>query len=272
MLSADEFLFCTPALRLCAGPAAPRAISEAFAKGDAHGLMHLATAALNDQLDPALGWAREWGRQFFTRLCQTRNAAAVEPPAETERAGLLAEAPPMRGAEYLTDQMFLRLWSDLIGVVAEESAQDNRGLAGWLRDRNPLWHLVGRVTFHLAENKRNEQMPFAFLATYTDQLSATGQLQHIPLGRALQAYAGKKDHAALDSLLQPVRTAAENSALVRDLLETRRLFQALAWTPQDAYKFIREIPALEESGLVVKVPDWWKGRRPARPVVSSTLR
>ena len=66
-----------------------------------------------------------------------------------------------------------------------------------------------------------------------------------PLGRALQDYAGNKDQKALDALLEPVRAAADKSALVRDLLESKRLFQALAWTPQDAYRFICEIPVLD---------------------------
>ena len=42
----------------------------------------------------------------------------------------------------------------------------------------------------------------------------------------------------------------------------------LAWTPRDAYRFLQGIPELEESGLIVRVPDWWKAARPPRPVVS----
>jgi non-specific serine/threonine protein kinase len=132
-----------------------------------------------------------------------------------------------------------------------------------------VWHLVGRVTLHLAENKRNEEKPFAFLATYTDKVSSAGRVQHLPLGRAVQAYTEQKNQAVLDALLRPVRTASEQSALLRELLETRRIFQALAWSPDDAFRFLREIPLLEQCGLVVKVPDWWKNRRPSRPVVSS---
>ncbi len=266
--SLGETLSCTPEPRLCVGREASRAIVSAFAKGEAAGLLHLATAGLKEELDAPLAWLREWGRKFLARLCQTRDPAGVELPSDASRAEFLTEAPPMRGAEYLSDALLVRLWEELRKEAAAEAADHRDGLGGWLRDRNSLWHLVGRVTFHLAENKRNEQVPFAFLATYTDQISATGQLQHTPLGRALQVYAGKKDQRTLDSLLQPVRLAAEKSAVVRTLLETKRLFQALAWSPQQAYQFIREIPHLEESGLVVKVPDWWKGRRPARPQLS----
>jgi non-specific serine/threonine protein kinase len=268
MSAPDAALTCTPEPRLHFGGESPRALAAAFAESDAAGLLHLATVALQDDLDPSLAWARAWGRQFLARLCQTRDAAAAEPPPAEARLALIAEAPPMRGAEYLSDALLVRLWVEMRAIVAREAAG---GLEEWLRARSPLWHLVGRVTFHLAENRRNEQQPFAFLATYTDALSAAGALQHTPLGRALQAQQSRKDQAALDSLLAPVRAAAERSRLVRELLETRRLFQALAWTPQEAYAFIREIPQLEESGLVVKVPDWWKGARPARAQVTVTV-
>jgi len=246
-------------------------LATAFGRSESAGLLYLATVALKDDVAAPLAWARDWGRQFITRLCQTRDPAKVEPPAEAIRQAFLAEAPPMRGAEYLSDALLLRLWEELRATISGEATEHDGGLEGWLRERSPLWHLVGRVTFHLAENKRNLEFPFAFLATYTDQLSASGQVQHTPLGRALQTYSGKKDQHALDSLLQPVRAASEKSPLVHDLLESRRLFQALAWNPQDAYRFLREIPKLEESGLVVKLPDWWKGGRPARPQVSVTI-
>ncbi len=271
MSPADDLLSCAPEPRLCAGELTPRAVADAFAVSDAAGVLHLATAALNDELGPPLAWAREWGRQFFARLCQTRDPATVELPPESKRLAYLAEVPPMVGAEYVSDALLLGIWERMRTLVHEEAAAHASGLEGWLRERSPLWHLVGRVTFHLAENKRNEQAPFAFLATYTDQLSASGTLQHTPLGRALQAYAGRKDQVALTSLLAPVRAAAEQSALVRELLESKRLFQALAWSPQQAYQFIREIPRLEGSGLVVKLPDWWNGRRPPRPQVSVTV-
>ena len=270
MAIADELIFCTPEPRLRAGEGAPRAIANAF-ENEGAGLLHLATVALNEDLAAPLSWAREWGRQFLARLCQTRDPLTVEPPTIEARLSYLAEAPPMRGAEYLSDALLIRLWEEMRELAVEEAKAHAGGLEGWLRERSPLWHLVGRVTFHLAENKRNENAPFAFIATYTDRLSAAGQLQHTPLGRALQQYAGKKDQAALDSLLQPVRAAAEKSPLVRELLATKRLFQALGWTPQEAYQFVREIPCLEECGLVVKVPDWWKGRRPSRPQVSVTV-
>ena len=262
----EDELFCSPEPRLMAGEAAVPAVAEAFEASDAVGVLFLSTVALKQEFGAALSWAKGWGKQFFTHLCQTRDVATVPAPSQEVVEEMLAGAPPMRGAEYLSEALLLRLWEDLRGAVRAEAARHEGGLAGWLGASGSLWHLVGRVTFHLAENKRNAAQPFAFLATYADQLSADGRVQHTPLGRALIAH--QKNQPVLDALLQPVREASQRSALVREMLESKRLFQALAWTPQEAYAFLREIPQLEASGLVVKLPDWWKSRRPARVVVA----
>ena len=264
-------LMCSPEPRLLPGAGAPAGVSEAFAAGDAAGVLYLSTVALKEILPPELAWARDWGRLFFTQLCQTRDPGAVAPPSEALLQAAVQSAPPMPGAEYLSEALLVRVWEELREAVSVAAAAHAGGLAGWLDERSSLWHLVGRVTFHLAENKRNEAQPFAFMATYTDQLTAAGQVQHTPLGRALQNYAAQKNQPLLDALLTPVRAASQRSPLVRELLESRRLFQALAWTPQEAFAFLREIPVLEQSGLVVKLPDWWKRKGPSRPAVVVTL-
>lgn len=264
-------LGCTPAPRLFAGAGAPTVVREGFAAGDAAGVLFLATAGLKESFPPELAWARDWGRLFFLELCQTRDPAAVAPPAEAALHAAVQATPLMPGAEYVSEALLLRLWEELRGLVAAAAGAHPEGLTGWLSQTGPLWHLVGRVTFHLAENKRNEAQPFAFMATYTDQISAAGRLQHIPLGRALQTYAAQKNQPLLEALLKPVREASQRSPLVGELLGSRRLFQALAWTPKEAFAFLREIPVLEQSGLVVKLPDWWKRKGPSRPVVKVSL-
>ena len=248
-----------------------RRIAEGFAVGSAEGVVGLLAADLVAlPLPPSLAYWRDFARQYLLRLCHT--GADPDGPAplveieSAEIAELVLQAPPMRGgAEYLTADLLAARWRELGALIQRETATG--GIAAWLKANHPQWHAVGRVTFHLAENKRDEERPFAFLATYTHRLSEQGKAQHLPLGRALQEYAGAKNQAALANLLAPVQRASEKSALARELIESRQVFQPLAWTPTDAYRFLQEIPRLEESGLTVRVPDWWKARQPARPQV-----
>src|SRR5208283_1094126 len=117
--------------------------------------------------------------------------------------------------EYLTGEVLARLWAELDAHVRAAIARDSQGLPAYLKGCNPVWNAVGRVTFHLAENKRNPAYPFAFLATYTHRLSEQGKAQHLPLDRALVEYASARNRAALAALLSPVQRAAEQSPLAR---------------------------------------------------------
>ena len=173
----------------------------------------------------------------------------------------------MRGLEYLTPEVLRRLWDELAELVRRRGAETEGGLPAFLRAVNPFQHLLGRVTFHLAENKRDESRPFAFMATYSHRMSARAAVQHLPLAQALKQYAGERDQAKLAELLAPVRTAADGSHVVKELLASRALFQPQAWPISQAYRFLRDVPAMEQSGLVVRVPDWWKARKPPRPQV-----
>jgi non-specific serine/threonine protein kinase len=177
----------------------------------------------------------------------------------------------MQGSEYLSTEALANWWSELDAHVRDEIAHHGGGVQAYLSELNPQWRLVGRVTFHLAENKRDAEHPFAFLATYIPRLSAQGRVQHEPLGKALQHYAGAKNRPALLSLLVPIQRAAEHSTLVKEMVDSGEIYHSLAWTPREAYRFLKDIPTFEESGLVVRVPDWWKASRPPRPLVYVTI-
>ncbi len=189
-------------------------------------------------------------------------------PPQTDLAFQVLQAPPIKGCEYLSPEVLLTWWSELDTLVRDEIGQHPGGLQAYLSERNPQWRLVGRVTFHLAENKRDPEHPFAFLATYIPKLSAQGRVQHEPLGKALKEYAGAKNRPALLSLLVPIQRATERSPLIEEMVDSGEIYHPLAWTPHEAYRFLQDIPVFEESGLVVRVPDWWKASHPPRPMVN----
>ena len=72
------------------------------------------------------------------------------------------------------------------GAGASSTARWRR----YLQSQHAAWHVVGRVHFHLAENRADPAAPFAFLATYSTRLSSRGRPQHRPLGEAIREYAG----------------------------------------------------------------------------------
>jgi hypothetical protein len=247
-------------------------LRKAAAQGSAHLLLHLATKELETALPPAGAFWRNLARRYLTQLCHTPDIATAEslaPPPEEELAELAESAPPMQGAEYVDADTLRDLWQGLDALALGEIRSYAGGAAAWLKARNPLWNLVGRVTFHLAENKRDAEHPFAFLATYTHRISDQAKPQYLPLGRALQEYAGARNRAALLSLLAPVQRAAGKSSLIRELVDSQRVYHAQSWTAREAHRFLREIPVFEECGLLVRLPPW--GRRVSRPAVNVAI-
>ena len=62
----------------------------------------------------------------------------------------------MHGLEYLTSAVLKKLWAELAEFVQEQATTTDGGLAALLRAIDPSHHLLGRVTFHLAENKKDD--------------------------------------------------------------------------------------------------------------------
>jgi non-specific serine/threonine protein kinase len=266
----------TPEVEAALGPESVNELAATFEASSADGVLWLVERALDVPLPAALVFWREFGQQYFRAVCRLGDDAAerwddVPDPTHEELDALTVVAPPMRGLEYLTPELLQRMWHELHARVVERAMAHPEGPAAYLRGVSPVWRMLGRVTFHLAENKRDETRPFAFLATYTHRVSAAARLQHLPLGQALKEYVGAKDQARLASLLEPVQRAAESSPLVREMLDSRALFQPQAWSIAQAYWFLSEVPQLEAAGLVVRVPNWWNARRPPRPQVQVRL-
>ena len=248
-------------------------LTGAFAASGGQGLEILASEFLDEPLSPTFVFWRALARRYFTALCHNPNldnaaGLSVARPEANDLSGLVESAPPMKGLEYLNGAVLSRLWDELDVHIRGAIAGHPGGAAAYLKSCNPLWNGVGRVTFHLAENKRSLEHPFAFLATYTNRVSEQGKVQHLPLGRALEEYAGAKNVAALAALLSPVQRAAGSSKVARQLLDSRAIFHPQVWRSDQAFAFLKEIPLFEQCGLVVRIPDWWKAGRPPRPQVS----
>ena len=168
-----------------------RRIQKAFARGAGHGLFHLGAAEVRMALPPVLGYWRELGTRYVTALCALPGLEddapppRVPPPSANDLAALAASAPPMVGAEYVTADVLERLWTEIDDAFRAELSAAKTTVQGLLASKSPSWHLVGRVYFNLAEHRKDEEAPFAFIATYTTHLSSTARPKHLPLGQAL---------------------------------------------------------------------------------------
>ncbi len=166
-------------------------------------------------LAPSLAYVRDLARRFIAAACKTADldaAVSAQLPVPTDLDAWCEAAPPFAGGEVLTTTALATFWGQLEVAWKRAWSASGETLEAFLRQRGGEWHLLGRIFFHLAEKKGDAERPFAFLATYTANVSEKERVKHVPLGRALTEYAGARNKAALLALLTPVGFLGPNDA------------------------------------------------------------
>ncbi len=291
-------------------------LQAAFALGSGQGLLQLGAGEVASALPPALAHWREFAARYVTGLCTAADALGaqglpeVPAPSPAELQATLAATPPMTGAEYLSADALLALWAELGAAFAMQLAKSGSTVQALLTRYDAGWNLVGRVHFNLAENRKDEDAPFAFMATYTTRLSAQAKPQHVPLGRALAQFAGASKHeparpperripqcearrlpdeparpperripqcearrysSELLALLAPVQRASQHCAWLKTMVDAGEIFHPLRWTPTQALALLRDAPALQAAGIVLRMPARWRAGMPARAQAAATI-
>jgi non-specific serine/threonine protein kinase len=247
-------------------------LREAFTAGTGRGLLALLrehAAAM-----PAVfRYFIDFGRELIGAICHCPESESLE---SLEATGVdwtfrVLSAPPMPGGEYLSAELLTQVRRELLSEIVTELNSFGGTRTEWVRALNPAWAQVGKVSFHLAENKqdRSGERPFAFLATFIHKLSASDRPKHLPLGEALKAYAA--DRNALLSVLKPIQQAAEGSEFLKGLLDGKTIYAPQAWSVREAYRFLQDIPVFEEAGVLVRIANIWKNSKPSKAKLSITI-
>src|SRR5216683_2944790 len=121
------------------------ALRRTFGQSTSEGLLLLATNELDQELPAEFVFWKGISREFFHRLRHLGEATldqwgSLDEPGEEELTRLVAEAPPMRGLEYLTTNSLGRLWRELRELVVARAKEHPKGPAAWLQSVSPLWH------------------------------------------------------------------------------------------------------------------------------------
>jgi len=223
-------------------------------------------------LSPSLDFWRHFTGLFTHALSRTPDLESIRhqamiPLDEEQILIVLESAPIMTGAEYLHEELLRDVWLGLNKAFSREIRSYAGSVAEFINTYSPGVHLVGRIFFHLVENKKSND-PFAFLATYSTQLDRAGNSKHLPLRYALEEY--EDDNAKLLELLVTVQEAAKQSPLVNELLESGELFHPISWPATQAFVFLKEIPIYEDAGILCRIPNWWQGK-PSRIAINLSL-
>nr|WP_276604332.1 SNF2 helicase-associated domain-containing protein [Nannocystis pusilla] len=194
--------------------------------------------------------------------CRRAAARAWDPGASPGAlASLLAVAPDtLRGVD---ERLLAAAWRQVVLAARVELSR-----TGAPREAFAHAHGVdpedGRLYLHLAERANDRAHPFAFLVTVARGRGDHGRVLHVPLAAVLTGLAA--DALARQRLLAPLRRAATLSPFVRALVDSGEVYHPVAWTAAQAHELLLAAPDLEDSGLRLRVPDWWH-REPPRPQV-----
>lgn len=235
-------------------------------------LFYLGFFEQNKELSSSINYYIQFSALFIQKLSRIpdletqRHHVQIE-ITQGELAHFVESAPMLTGAEYIDEDMLSNLWMELGKTFSALIQKHKKSVESFFSALNPTVHLAGRVFFHLVENKNNA-LPFAFMATYSTGMGRNGKPNHLPLKNAINEYDGEDDK--LLELLSTVYKSAERSELIRDLIDTGELFHPLAWDSAEAYDFLKEIPFYEESGILCRIPDWWK-QRSSGPTLNLSL-
>jgi len=114
-----------------------------------------------------------------------------------------------------------------------------------------------RIHFHLVENRKDPDRPFAFLATYSTRIDSSGRTHHQPLKLAFKEYA--EDQKKIVELMSTVVKVSHKNSLIKSLVDSGEIFRAIGLTVQEAFTFLEGVADFEEAGILCRVPKWWKG-------------
>ena len=254
-------------------------LEECFHSGNAAALIALASHEIREDGSPAYVFFREIARDFLLKIAVLEEDASQDVSAKipelaelssTDAEKLCIALPPFPGAEYASVFWFQQLFKDLGAFILHAVRQGNLRPADWVRSLAPQWKDVGKVCFHLAENKdRDDSKPFVFLATYIHCLSSKDRPKHLPLALALKRFAS--DKTRLLQLLKPVSDASGDAPFLHKIAENKTLFKPSFFTASDAWNFLKEIRIYQQHGILVRTTSLWKNGPPKKLKVAVSL-
>jgi superfamily II DNA or RNA helicase len=213
-------------------------------------------------LSPALAYWREFSA-YWLHLARTlpeieeKRAAIHISINEVDAAVFLQKLPPMVGVDFVDPAFILNAWNQ-IEISYRSGIYEFKGtVEEYFASIAPKPLHIDRIHFHLVENRRDEQRPFAFLATYTSCSDENNRARHLPLKCALEEFGDHKEK--LLAFMATVNRVAKKNSFVAGLVDSGELFHPVALSAQDAFLFLSGVADFEAAGILCRIPRWWQG-------------
>ena len=235
------------------------ALADAFQKDRFQALFDIGLEPAERGESPSLSYLRSISERFLDALTsmpelELLRERAVVLLTEDTAEELLNAVPFGIGTEYISQEWLEGVFSKLSEVFDREMSHFDGTVQLFLAEKGQHLRTPERIFFHLVES-RQEEYPFAFLATYATA-GENGQVRHMPLSYALTEF--KTDRDRLMTLLSCLNKVSEASPLLGEFIESGELFHPLKLSADEAYAFLKSVPAIESCGVMCRVPNWWR--------------
>lgn len=187
------------------------------------------------------------------------------PEEDVER--ILQALPYGPGVEWVDEPWIQQSVDELNRAFHRDFDGSGQSPEDYLKSRRKDAKIPDRIYFHLVEDTKNGAYPFAFLATYAT-FDENGKARQMPLSYALKEYKG--DRSKLLYLFSSLDKAVSVLPPLGKFVEDGTMLHPFGVTADEAYDFLKSVPALEEKGIYCRIPNWWKNGR-HRPSVTISM-
>lgn len=233
-----------------------------FSKDKYKALWELGFSNQDDWMSQSISFLKFLANKLIMKISRQSDIEYTREEAELsldcdEFDEIKSRIPFSIGTEFINDEWISYALGKIIDIYRKEISVYKGSVKDFFMDRNTNINVVGRVYFHLVENKE-ENYPFAFLATYATENKEAGshKAKHMPLKNALLEYKDNKEK--LLQLMSTISKVADKSDFISELMEKGELFSPLKFTKKEAYIILKEISIYEEAGIMCRIPNWWK--------------
>lgn len=177
----------------------------------------------------------------------------IEPLDDEAIEEILPYVPFITGYTYVTADWIKRISEIFFAFYKKEMLNYKGTQKEYLAGKGVNITIPSRIYFHLVENNERNDLPFAFLATYTAEKN--GKIVHFPLKNALVEF--KNNSEELNILIDSIFSASRKSDFVKHYMETGDIYFPIKMSEAEAYAFLKEVGIFEQCGIVCRIPRWY---------------
>lgn len=175
---------------------------------------------------------------------------------------IIEDTPYLIGKENINEKWLQNHFKQLNEIFYYEINTFDGSVSEYFQSKNKNIVLPSRIYFHLVENKKENEYPFAFLATYSDLKD--GKIVYFPLKFALTEFKGDKNK--LNKLISSITDVSRDSEFIRKFINSGEIFYPLNFSEEEAYIFLKELDIYEQNGIICRIPNWWANRKNANKI------